>query len=184
MKESRNLNWAIGSRGWVAALGLVVVTGLVGAMGCEPGNPSGAAGGKATPVASLTNVGLTDDGWYQSYSQALEKSKETGKPMLIDFTGSDWCHWCVKLDEEVFSQAEFKTWADENVVLLKLDYPRKTEQMAELKQQNETLQAKFKIQGFPTVMFVDGTEKTIGQYGYDQGGPSVWTKKASEIIGG
>lgn len=130
----------------------------------------------------LANIGLSENGWYQSYDQALEKSEETGKPILVDFTGSDWCGWCIKLHDEVFSKPEFKKWADENVVLLELDFPRKKEQPAALAEQNQGLSDSFGIRGFPTVLFLNSEGAVLGKYGYDKGGPEVWTKKATKII--
>ncbi len=63
--------------------------------------------------------------WLDSYEEAAKISKETNKPILANFTGSDWCRWCKVLDKEVFRTDEFKTWASENVVLLELDFPKK-----------------------------------------------------------
>ncbi len=156
--------------------------------GCQPdpgGNTSAGKGAAAEAKdVSLAEIGKTADGWYQVYDQALAQAKTSGKPMLIDFTGSDWCGWCIKLDEEVFSTSEFKTWAKDNVVLLKLDFPRMAPQPKSLKEQNISLRDKFQIRGYPTILFVDATEQKLGTYGYDQGGPGTWIKKANEIVGG
>jgi protein disulfide-isomerase len=100
----------------------------------------------------------------------------------MDFTGSDWCGWCIKLKNEVFNTPEFKAWAAKKVVLLELDFPRKAEQSAELKKQNQELAQKFNIEGYPTIIFADANGKQLGQYGYDEGGPAVWTKKADEFL--
>jgi protein disulfide-isomerase len=154
--------------------------------------PAPAGTNTATPVnapapvpdVNLAEIGLTEDGWFQSYEQAVAKAKESGKPILVDFTGSDWCGWCIKLDEEVFAKDEFKAWAEKKVVLLKLDFPHNTELPASLKKQNDELAQKHEIQGFPTILFLDAEGKKIGDYGYDEGGPEVWTKKADELIAG
>ena len=156
--------------------------------GCQPDSGGKASAGRGAtaeaPNVPLTEIGMTSDGWYQVYDQALAQAKASGKPMLIDFTGSDWCGWCIKLDEEVFSTSEFKAWAKDHVVLLKLDFPQMTPQPKSLKEQNAALRDKFKIRGYPTILFVDATEQKIGDYGYDQGGPGPWIKKANEIVGG
>jgi len=130
------------------------------------------------------SFGLSEHGWQLSYDEALKEAKESGKPILIDFTGSDWCGWCVQLHKEVFSKPEFERWAEENVVLLELDFPRNKPQSAALKSQNSRLQQQFNIRGFPTIVFVDGNERELGRYGYDRGGPSVWTARAEAIITG
>lgn len=121
--------------------------------------------------------------WMTDYNKALALSKKTGKPILADFTGSDWCGWCIKLKQEVFSKPEFNTWAKKNVILLELDYPRKA-QPAALKAQNAKLAEKYQIQGYPTILFLGSKGQVIGKYGYDRGGPSVWTANASKMLKG
>jgi thioredoxin-related protein len=122
------------------------------------------------------------DGWLTSYDEAVKKSKSSGKPILMDFTGSDWCGWCIKLKKEVFDTPEFQKWADKNVVLLEVDFPQGKEQSAQLKQQNEKLSQKYGIEGYPTIIFADSKGNTLGQYGYDKGGPAVWTKNAEGML--
>lgn len=137
-------------------------------------------------LASLASLSLATEGlkWLTSYSEAAKLSKKTKKPILADFTGSDWCTWCIRLHKEVFDKPEFAAWAKKNVILLELDYPQAKPQPAALKKQNSDLQQKYQIQGYPTVLFLDHSGKVLGQYGYDQGGPAVWTKKASDMIKG
>jgi len=124
------------------------------------------------------------EGWLTSYDEAVKQSKKTGKPILADFTGSDWCGWCIKLHKEVFDTADFKSWAKKNVILLELDFPQTKPQPAALKAQNSKLQKKYQIQGYPTILFLDATGKVKGSYGYDAGGPKVWTKNAEAQIAG
>lgn len=116
--------------------------------------------------------------WHTNWESAAKESKKTGKPILIDFTGSDWCGWCIKLHDEVFSKPEFKTWAAENVVLLELDFPRKKKQSAAVKKANTELAQKYNVEGFPTVVFAQADGKELGRFGYAKGGPTVWTKEA------
>ena len=120
--------------------------------------------------------------WLTKYEEAKELAKKENKLILADFTGSDWCGWCIKLKEEVFSKPEFATWAKDKIVLLELDFPRKTELPAELKEQNEKLMKEHGVQGFPTVLLLDAEGKKVGELGYERGGPAVWTKKADEQI--
>lgn len=120
--------------------------------------------------------------WNTNYKTALDLSEKTGKPILIDFTGSDWCGWCIKLKNEVFKTTKFEEWAKKNVILLELDYPQNKPQSDEIKAQNKELAKKFQIKGYPTILFIDSKEKVLGTYGYDKGGPDVWTKKADDMI--
>lgn len=123
------------------------------------------------------------DGWLISYKEALEQSKKTGRPVLADFTGSDWCGWCIKLKKEVFDTDEFKKWAAANVILLELDFPHGKKQSPEIKKQNEELSDKYDIQGFPTILFLDHTGKKLAESGYIQGGPSKWIPDAKKKLG-
>lgn len=124
------------------------------------------------------------DAWQTSYSEAVKLAKKSGKPIMIDFTGSDWCGWCIKLHQEVFDKPEFKKWATKNVVLLELDFPRRTPQPKALKDQNESLEHKYHsvIEGFPTVLFINPDGTVFGKYGYDEGGPTKWTQMASRLL--
>ncbi len=90
--------------------------------------------------------------WLDNYEEAAKISKKTNKPILANFTGSDWCGWCKVLDKQVFSTDEFKSWATENVVLLVLDFPRKKKLPQEMLIQNYSLQKAFGVRGYPTIM--------------------------------
>ena len=110
-----------------------------------------------------------------------------GKPdagaYRADFTGSDWCGWCMKLKSEVFDTPEFKEWAKKNVVLLELDFPKQKQLPEELKKQNQELAQKNNIQGYPTILFFDAKGKKVGQTGYVKGGPEAWIKEAEKAMG-
>lgn len=130
----------------------------------------------------MTGASMAETGWHTDWAEAAKESKKTNKPILIDFTGSDWCGWCIKLKEEVFDTPQFKKWAKDTVVLLEVDFPRGKKQSEAVKEKNKKLAMKYQIEGFPTIMFVDHTGKALGRYGYDEGGPDVWTKKAEDLI--
>ena len=127
--------------------------------------------------------------WYTDVKEAVTVSNKEKKPMLLFFTGSDWCGWCIRLQNEVLKTEEFKKWASGNVVLVELDYPRRTAQTPELKNQNSELQQAFGIQGFPTIYFTSAESKDgkvnfkgLGQTGYVAGGPSAWLAVADGIV--
>lgn len=131
----------------------------------------------------LVLTGLASaEAWLTSWDQAAAQSKQSGKPILMDFTGSDWCIWCQKLKKEVFTTPEFETWAAKNVVLLELDYPHSTPQPEAVKKQNTQLAEKYNIEGYPTVLFVDAGGKVLGKSGYAKGGPAAWTSAAEKLI--
>jgi protein disulfide-isomerase len=104
--------------------------------------------------------------WIESLDQARKLSAETGKPILADFTGSDWCGYCVKLKDEVFASPQFQIWAADNVVLLEIDYPKRSSQASWLREQNEALKKRYSISQFPTVLLLTAEGRTIGKLGY------------------
>lgn len=89
--------------------------------------------------------------WFTKIEDAQKVSNETKRPIFAFFTGSDWCGWCHKLQNDVFSKKAFIDWASKNVILLELDFPRKTKLAPEIQQQNMMLQQVFKIAGYPTI---------------------------------
>lgn len=120
--------------------------------------------------------------WSENYDDAIAQAKKEDKLVLVNFTGSDWCGWCIKLDKEVFSQEDFKKYADENLVLLKLDFPRNVPQEKEVVAQNEKLAKQYGIRGFPTIVMLNGKEKEVGRLGYVEGGPSAFIKKLESSV--
>ena len=118
------------------------------------------------------------EGWLTDLEKAKAQAKAEKKMVLIDFTGSDWCGWCIKFDEETLSKTEFKEFAKKNLVLVELDYPRKKQQSAALKAANERLKKQYKVTGFPTFVLLDSGGEEIGrQVGYIEGGPPAFIKK-------
>jgi thioredoxin-related protein len=81
--------------------------------------------------------GLT---WHTDLSKASELSIKEKKPLMLFFTGSDWCGWCIRLQKEVFKTDEFTKWAKENVILVELDFPKRTPQDEATRLQNFNLQ--------------------------------------------
>lgn len=130
-----------------------------------------------------------NDGWHLNFDKASKESIETNKPILANFTGSDWCGWCKKLKREVFDTPTFKKWADENVVLLELDYPRRVQQPEEIKKQNKELQQFFKVRGYPSIHLFSVNKNegktqitSLGKTGYVAGGPTPWIANANTLL--
>ena len=129
--------------------------------------------------------------WFLYVEDAYAASMESGKPIMANFTGSDWCGWCIRLKNEVFNKESFKLWADENVVLLELDYPRRKQLPEALKAQNTSLQKAFQVSGYPTIwvfnLNFDQSIKqfmieAIGKTGYVAGGPDAWIGQTNLIL--
>ncbi len=108
--------------------------------------------------------------WETDYAKALALAKSQNKRVLLDFTGSDWCGPCIQLKKQVFSRPDFRAYADNNLVLVEIDYPQRKKQSDELKKQNEKLSKQYGIdeKGFPTVVLLDPAGKVIREFtGYD-----------------
>lgn len=104
-------------------------------------------------------------GWDDDYAKSLAKAKAEGKPALLDFTGSDWCGWCMKLDDEVFTKSDFKSFAKKSLVLVELDYPQGKRLSKKVQEQNAALKDKFGVRGYPTLILVDGDGKELKRWG-------------------
>ncbi|MES2812522.1 MAG: thioredoxin family protein [Bacteroidota bacterium] len=127
--------------------------------------------------------------WHTDMKKAVEIAQKEDKPIFMFFTGSDWCGWCIRLQKEVFKTGEFETWAKDKVVLVELDFPRKSAQDETIKAQNAQLQQMFVVQGYPTVWLVKAAKKDgkinfeqLGSTGYVAGGPKVWLDGANQIV--
>ena len=120
--------------------------------------------------------------WLTDLPKAQAQAKADNKIVLMDFTGSDWCGWCIKFRKEVLDTPEFQEYATKNVVLVELDYPRKKEQSDDLKKANAALKKQYKISGFPTLIVLDKDGKEIGrQVGYSEGGPKAFIEKLEKF---
>ena len=120
--------------------------------------------------------------WLTDYEQAVALSKKTGKPIMANFTGSDWCGYCKRLKKSVFSTAEFKEWAEESVVLLELDFPKYKNQERKIVLQNRQLASKYGIRGYPTILVLSENGKPMGKLGYSPGGADTWLNQAQKIL--
>jgi thioredoxin-related protein len=122
------------------------------------------------------------EGWMTDFEAAKAKAAAENKPLLVDFSGSDWCGWCIKLNKEVFSQTAFQEYADDTLVLVELDFPRSKPQPAELKAQNEALARQYGIRGFPTVLVLSPDGKLIERTGYQRGGAEAYVAHIQSIL--
>lgn len=108
--------------------------------------------------------------WETNLETALQKAQKENKAVLVNFTGSDWCIWCQRLNNEVFSKKEFEEFAKENLVLVKIDFPKNIEQSMETKMYNNQLAQRFGVEGFPTIFILNKNGEVTLQTGYQPGG--------------
>ena len=123
--------------------------------------------------------------WIKDMDEAFIRAKELDKPILVDFSGSDWCGWCMRLDKEVFSQPEFVEWAKEHIVACLLDFPRKERKdtvSEEQKKKNEAMAKKYEVRGYPTVLILAPDGTIIARTGYRRGGPKAYIKHLERLL--
>ena len=140
-------------------------------------------------LATLTALLLTSpnavnaaEGWATDFAAASKQAKDNGKYMLLDFTGSDWCGWCIKLDREVFAKDEFKAFAKTDLVPVMLDFPRRKKLAPELAQQNNALRVKYGVRGYPTILVLSPDGDLVQKTGYRRGGPEAYVTHLQQII--
>ena len=131
---------------------------------------------KPAPYASAK------EGWLVDLDEAYAISIRDKKPILANFTGSDWCGWCKRLDADVFSKPEFQTWAKENVVLLEVDFPRRFQLPPKNQQQNAAMQNALQVTGYPTVWLLTMLKDDKGMYQLTQMGKTGYTASSEEFI--
>jgi protein disulfide-isomerase len=112
--------------------------------------------------------------WENNLDNALQQAKKENKAVLVNFTGSDWCSWCIRLSSEVFQQKAFEDYAQESLILVMLDFPKNISQSEETKSYNRNLAKEYGIQGFPTILIFDSQGKLVGKTGYQPGGPDKY----------
>ncbi|MCJ7555205.1 MAG: thioredoxin family protein [Ignavibacteriaceae bacterium] len=134
-------------------------------------------------TAFLIGCGNSDNlNWETNLEAALQKASKENKAVLVNFTGSDWCQWCFKLSDEVFKQKEFEDYADKNLVLVKVDFPRKIEQSMETKMYNQQLAQEFGVQGFPTIILFNKLGQPVAKTGYQDGGAANYVRHLESYL--
>ena len=125
----------------------------------------------------------TPEGWLDDYDAALKKAAAENKHIVVDFSGSDWCGWCKRLDREVFDTEVFRNGAKDKYVLLMIDSPSdKSLLTKKAAEQNPRLVEKFGVRGFPTVVVLDPKGVEVARLGYENGGPGEYLEKLDAEI--
>lgn len=154
-------------------MAVLVAGGLMMSSGCSSGNWT---------TDSKAEAPTQDDIWATDYAAAAKQAADSGKYMLVNFSGSDWCGWCIRLDKEVFSQKAFHDYATASLVPVLLDFPRDKAQSDAVKKQNEDLQQKYGVQGYPTVLILSSKGDLVAQTGYQPGGADAYVAHIKELI--
>jgi protein disulfide-isomerase len=120
--------------------------------------------------------------WTTNYQDAVAQSKQNSQPIVLFFTGSDWCGWCKKLDAEALDTPDFAQATNGKFIFVKVDFPMKSKLDPQTAQQNNMLKQKYEIKGYPTLVIIDGNEKILATTGYEAGGGKKYANHLESII--
>lgn len=124
----------------------------------------------------LSFYGFSQD-WQFTYQEALAISKAEDKPLLVVFSGTDWCAPCIKLDKQIFKSEEFIAYADKNYVLYRADFPRKKANQLpnDIASQNTILADRYNSKGyFPLVVILNKEQNVLGKTSYKKTSPTKY----------
>lgn len=128
-----------------------------------------------------SNVSIDD--WHLSWPNARTVSQQQKRILLALFTGSDWCPWCVKLEEEILSTEAFRSYARENLILFKADFLQKPPVGGDpWKQQNEMLASTYQINGYPSILLLSPSGTVLGRLGYTKGGAKAFLQQLASAL--
>jgi protein disulfide-isomerase len=166
---------------------ILILASMIAVLSCSPA-PRAGENGDELQTEALTTDSSGESGsyeagtWIQDWDKAIAAARKMQRPILVNFTGSDWCVWCFRLRDEVFSQENFQDYASKNLILLELDFPRKIAQSGAIRRQNANLQKQFGIQGFPTIILLNPEGKEINRTGYQKGGAANYVKHLQDLL--
>jgi protein disulfide-isomerase len=121
--------------------------------------------------------------WLTDFSAAQTKAKTENKLLLLDFTGSDWCGWCIKFKQDIFSQPEFDRFASQNLILMEVDFPKKKTLPAPQTEMNQALAKKFGVTGYPTIVILDPNGNVVdASAGYREGGVKNYIAELQKFV--
>lgn len=126
--------------------------------------------------------GMVRAAWSEDYDHAVATSQATGRPILVNFTGSDWCDYCIRMRREIFDTGIFAAWAKDHVVLLDCDYPRLSQQSVATVAQNQRLAERYAIESFPTIVILTAQGEELTRVGYRRGGARVWITDIEDVV--
>jgi thioredoxin-related protein len=121
--------------------------------------------------------------WLTDLNAGRTQAQKEGKFVMINFTGSDWCQWCIKLNQEVFSQPEFLSFASRNLVLVEIDFPKRKPQSVAVQKANAALVSQYNVDGFPSLVFLNAQGKVVYRGGYSPGGARPFVQEVAKALG-
>lgn len=120
--------------------------------------------------------------WTEDLEQAKIEAKDSNKYIFVSFSGSDWCHWCIQLDKEVFSSKQFQDYAEEELVMVLVDFPKRKKQSPEQKMKNDKLSRQYRVRGFPSIALLNPQGELVSMTGYRRGGADAYIDHVKFLI--
>lgn len=136
----------------------------------------------AVAIAWTALTVMAAENWETDFDAAKKAAADGKRVILADFTGSDWCPWCKKLDAEVFQNEAFKKFAKEKLVLFVADFPNDKKPSKEIAEQNKKLAEKYGVEGFPTILLLDAAGKELARTGYRRGGAEAYVEHIKTLM--
>ncbi len=146
----------------------------------SPAFAAGQNGKVSPPAASTQSAGQIK--WYKNYNEAEAAAKKANKPLLLFFTGSDWCGWCKKMDQEVFASPDFAKDVGNDFIFAEIDFPMNKPLPPEEQQVNNNLKQKYGVTGYPTVIILDANGNFIAETGYRPGGGKTYAEYLKQLL--
>jgi protein disulfide-isomerase len=135
--------------------------------------------GAVVSIQPVLSCDVSDD---TNFPRSAELAKSTNRPLLLAFLGTDWSISSLKLDREVFDQAELSDNSKYSFLLCKLHFYQTQERSPEIIRQNGELATKYKVQEFPTVVVLTPDGREIGRLGYISGGVKTFAAAVNAIV--
>jgi thioredoxin-related protein len=135
--------------------------------------------GAVVSIQPVLSCDVSDD---TNFPRSAALAKSTNRPLLLAFLGTDWSISSLKLDREVFDQAELSDNSKYSFLLCKLHFYQTQERSPEIIRQNDELATKYKVQEFPTVVVLSPDGREIGRFGYVPGGVKAFAAAVNAIV--
>ena len=133
-------------------------------------------------VAACVAPCFAAEGWIADMDAAKKQAAEQKKDLMIEFTGSDWCGFCIKMEQNAFGVPSFGDFLNKNFVLFKADFPSRKQIPEDIRKQNSQLSKKYAIPGYPTVVIISPDGKELTRTGFIRGDVNDYLKHYQDIL--
>lgn len=164
-----------GADAWIGQAQKILETAPAPTIAPAPVTPSPASGDDAPAAEELR--------WFEDVAAAKALAAQSDRPVMLNFSGSDWCKFCWALDDEIFSTPQFTAFAKDNLVLVLVDFPEHKPQSQAVKDRNEQLRLRYRVEGFPTLVILSPEGQKLGTMYYEPAGPAKFLQDLKRVLG-